>query len=268
MDTDQDLSNQETEVLADNVMDTIGEPQGSGEEAVNGPNPEDGEQDVLPRGVKDRLGRQEKRHQKEMRHMRAQLDALHNNMSNNQRGQEDPSMNPYGDQQLGGVDEQIQRAVNYALEHKERQERQVEQGRAQQHVSKQYQNLNDHLDKTAENYDDFDEIVRGDDMPFTNHMRDASLLLPKSGPGSAGEVLYKLGKNKSELDRIAKLHPLDQAAEMVKLSHALVSGQGEQKGNTLRTMGNIKSNPVTNSGAITDKTSVSELRKRMKANWK
>jgi len=138
-----------------------------------------------------------------------------------------------------------------------------------QHVHRKYQDLSSHLDHMADKYDDFDELVRGHDAPFTTQLRDAALVLPKSGPGSAGEVLYKLGKNKEDLERISKLHPLDQVTEMVKLSHALISGSGNQGGNqTHRPLGNIKNNPVTNSGAVTEKTSVGELRKRMRSGWK
>jgi hypothetical protein len=129
--------------------------------------------------------------------------------------------------------------------------------------------MHKHLDKMSDKYDDFDEVVKGEDAPFTTHMATAAMLLPRTGAGSAGEVLYKLGKNPEELKRIANLHPLDQASEMVKLSHALISG-GEQKGssNPSRPLGNIKSNPVTNSRDVTDKTPVSELRRRMKTGWK
>ena len=94
-------------------------------------------------------------------------------------------------------------------------------------------------------------------------MRDAALMLPKKGPGSAGEVLYKLGKNPEELSRIAKLHPVDQASELVALSHALISG-GENKQSQSRPLGQIKSNPVVNSAGVTDKTPVSDIRDRMK----
>lgn len=266
METRQD-SDQEQETISDDVMDTMGMPQGSGEEALETPD-EAGDQDDLPKGVKDRLGRQEKRHQRELRQMRAQMESMQANMSQ-QQPRESENQFAYGNESQGSdADEQIRKAVDYAMQHKERQAQQVEDGKRQQHVNKQYKSLHDHLDKTAEKYDDFDDVVRGEDVMFTPSMRDAALLLPKTGPGSAGEVLYKLGKNGNELDRIAKLHPLDQASELVRLSHALVSGQGEQKGNAVRTMGNIKSNPVSNSSAVTDKTSVSELRKRMKANWK
>jgi hypothetical protein len=56
---------------------------------------------------------------------------------------------------------------------------------------------------------------------------------------------------------------------MAKLSHALISG-GEQKASQPnRPLGQIKSNPVTNSHVVTDKTPVGSIRQRMKSgNWK
>src|SRR6185369_15898284 len=101
----------------------------------------------------------------------------------------------------------------------------------QAHVQKQYHGLHKHLDEVADRYNDFDDVVRGEEAPFTAHMRDAALLLPHSGPGSAGEVLYELGKNKSELERISKLHPIDQARELTMMSHALAKGH-EHKGSS------------------------------------
>jgi hypothetical protein len=185
----------------------------------------------------------------------------------NMEQSQDQSANAYGDSQGSNVDAQIHKAVSYALQHKDMEERRAKDAERMQHVHRQYQELDKHLDNTSDKYDDFDDVVRGDHAPFTPHMRDAALMLPRKGNGSAGEVLYKLGKNSSELERISKLHPLDQASEMVKLSHALISG-GENTSSQSRPLGQIKSNPVTNSHTVTDKTPVSELRKRMKSGWK
>jgi hypothetical protein len=159
------------------------------------------------------------------------------------------------------VDEQIHKAVSYALRHKEMEENKAKQAEQAAHVHRQYQDLHRHLDTVSDKYDDFDEVVRGEHSPFTGHMRDASLLLPKTGPGSAGETLYKLGKNKDELLRISKLHPLDQASEIVKLSHALIGGGDSKASQAPRTLGQVKSTPVSNSGA----QDTASIRARMKA---
>lgn len=261
----QEMSNQDQDGLAGNAMESLEQSTGSAEEGVPNADEVAGEQEALPEGVKDRLWRQERKHQRERRAMQAQIENLQSQMS---RPNMEMSSNQSADQMTPqGVDDQIHKAVSYALQHKEMEERKAKEAERMRYVDKQYQELHRHLDSTADRYEDFDDVVRGEDTPFTSHMRDAALMLPRKGAGSAGEVLYKLGKNPSELERISKLHPLDQASEMVKLSHALISG-GENKSSPSRPLGQIKSNPVTNSHAITDKTSVSELRKRMKNGWK
>jgi len=258
---DQNLSGQAQDGLASEVMESLGESNDATKEEAPSSADEGGE--TLPNGVKDRLWRQERKHQREMRNMRAQLENLQSQMSQNQTS--NTETNPYSGSDAG-VDEQIHKAVSYALQHKEAEERKAKEAERMQHVHKQYQELHKHLDDTADKYEDFEDTVRGPHAPFTPHMRDAALLLPRKGAGSAGEVLYKLGKNPSELDRISKLHPLDQAAEVVALSHALINGE-DTKTSTPRPLGQIKSNPVTNTHAVTDKTPVSDLRKRMKG-WK
>lgn len=267
MDT-QNLPSQEQDGLAENVNESLGHP----EEASGGEGHHEGaegEQENLPKGVQERLWRQERKHKREMREMESRINSLHSHLNSQPNMEQSHSQmaNPYdGGQQPGGVDEQIHRAVSYALQHKEMEERKAKDEQNRHHIARQYQDLDKHLNNTADKYEDFDDVVRGD-APFTAHMRDAALMLPKKGAGSAGEVLYKLGKNPSELERISKLHPVDQASELVRLSHALI-GSEDAKSSQPRPLGQIKSNPVSNTHMITDKTPVSELRARMKNNWK
>lgn len=216
-----------------------------------------------PTGVKARLKRQERFHQREMRDMRAQLENMHSRMNSNP--QMDQSRND-NNSEPGSVDELVHRAVSHALNHRDMEERKAKEAQHQAYIDKQHQELKRHLDHVSDKYDDFEEVTGGD-APFTNHMVSAALMLPKKGAGSAGEVIYKLGKNPAELERISKLHPLDQASEMVKLSHALMGGE-DNKSSSPRPLGQIKNTPVNNSHHITDKTSISELRQRMKSNWK
>lgn len=261
MDSDQDMSGNDKEMLQQDVMGSIGEepvPTGEMDEtpAVAG----DGSQnDSL--SVQKRLKAQKRAHEREIRELHARMAEMQSRMQQN-TGNDPVDNNPYnsGD---GNVDDAIRKAVSFALQHKEMEERKAKEMQSQQHIAKQYQELNKHLDSTADKYDDFDDVVRGDSTPFTAHMRDAALMLPKKGPGSAGEVLYRLGKSPEELSRIAQLHPVDQAAELVALSHALISG-GEQQRQAPRPLGQVKANPVVNSAGITDKTPVSSIRDRMK----
>lgn len=228
------------------------------------------ENEELPEGVKERLGRQEKRHQRELRHLRAQLEAVSSRLTNPHNETEGP-LNPYTGEAIerGSLEDHVHKAVNYTLHQKELQAKQEQERAHQSLVAKQFQGLHKHLDKMADKYDDFDEVVRDPDLALTSTMRDTALLLPKTGSGSAGETLYTLGKNKSELERIAKLHPIDQASELIKLSHALISGkESAPTPSTSRPMGNIKTTPVRSSHAITEKSSVGDIRKSIKAGWK
>lgn len=273
MEDAQNLSNQDQDGLAEEALENVG---------VNLPTEEimeevdlkkhphmqgdgnSGKEIDLPLGVKERLGRQEKRHQREMRQMNAKLEAMQQMMSQNQPMEANQQMNAGYGTPSGPVDEQIHKAVSLALQAQEEQKRKAKEREAADHVNQRYQSLHHDLDKAADKYEDFEDVVRAQDAPFTPAMRDAALFLD-----NPAEVLYKLGKNKEELKRIAQLHPVDQAREMVKLSHALMSGSNSDKASpTARPMGNIKNNPV-NPSAVTDKTPVGEIRRKMKAgDWK
>lgn len=265
MEVNQD---QGQDASADEVMDSVGVSEGKPEHAQEEPK-ETNEHSKETLAVQKRLKAQKRAHEREVRELHARIGDLESRMTQPTM-QTDQAANPYNAQPNNGgnIDEHIHKAVSIALQHKEMEERKARDMQAQQHVHRQYQEFQKHLDNMGDKYDDFHDVVLGNDTPYTPAMRDYALTLPRSGAGSAGEVLYKLGKNPEELRRITQLHPLDQASEIARLSHALISG-GETKNSASRPpLGNIKSNPVTNSHAITDKTPVGELRARMKANWK
>jgi hypothetical protein len=268
MEVSQDMSDNDTENVVNEaeVMDSLGEPQ---EEVANddsheSPGNQGGSRDTL--SVQKRLKAQRRAHDREMREMQSRMDQMQAMMQqNNPNQQPQPQQDPFGAAAGSGdgTQDAIRQAVTYALQQKEMSERQARESEAQQHIAKQYAELNRHLDSTADKYDDFDDVVRGD-VPFTEAMRDAALLLPKKGQGSAGEVLYHLGKNPEELARIGKLPKINQASEVIALSQALMSG-GESKNNhSARPLGQIKSNPVVNATGVHEKTPVSEIRNRMK----
>lgn len=266
MDVAQDQMDVNQDGSADNeVMDAVGMDDSGDVKDASTENTSNQNSDPLY--VQKRLKQQKRAHEREIRELHARISDMQTASQNTSPDQSSSySAAPDGG---GMMDEQIHKAVSYALNHRDMEERKARDAQQAAHVSKQYNELQKHLDNTADKYDDFDDVVRGHDAPFTPHMRDASLLLPKNGPGSAGETLYELGKNRIELKRISELHPLDQASEMVKLSHALMARHGDKtQSQANKPLGNIKSNPVTNTASITDKTPVSELRKRMKANWR
>ena len=264
MESRQEESSQDKE-LASDVVESLGEPRESGEDINDSHDPIGNDNANDPLYVQKRLKQQKRAHDREMREMQARMQELQAQIQpQNQSFDANPYAQP-GMNNPGNVDETIQKAVSFALQQKEAEERKAKEAESAAHIGRQYQELQNHLDKLSDKYDDFDDIVRSDSAPFTAHMRDAALMLPKKGPGSAGEVLYKLGKNPEELNRISKLHPMNQAAELVALSHALISG-GENKGSARnQPLGQIKSNPVTNSAGVNEKTSPSEIRALMKA---
>lgn len=265
---DREEMNQDPEVLSGEVMDSLGvnDKEAKQEGTAELPTQKD---DDLPKPLKERLGRQEKRHKREMREMQARMESMQAQMQQSHQtappvNQSQPQQMDYQSNPAGNVNDIVQHAVNAALREREMREQKAQDAERQAHVNRQYQALKDHLDHHADKYEDFDDVVHGSDVPFTAAMRDAALVLPRSGSGSAAEVLYKLGKNRPELERISKLHPLDQAAEMVKLSHVLMSGN-ERHTSSHNPMGSIKTNPaVNNPSSITETTPISELRRRLK----
>lgn len=224
-----------------------------------------------PLYIQKRLKQQKRVHDREMREMQQRMAEMQAQQQMQQQSQQSPNMEGgyYGGQdqqpqQGAGMDETIQRAVGFALQQRDLEERKAKEAEAQAELGKEYQELQRHLDTTSDKYDDFDDVVRGNHAPFTATIRDTALLLPKDGPGSAGEVLYKLGKSPEELNRISKLLPHRQAAEVVKLSHALIRGTDNKPSGQSRPLGTVKSNPATNSAGITEKTSPAQIRALMK----
>jgi len=226
-----------------------------------------------PYSIKKRLGMQAKKHQREMRQLHDRIEQMHAMMAGGDSANPqytNHTTNPYnspGQPPPPSMSEEdrIQQAVRYALGAKEHEEKQAKVAESQAHVHKQYQRLNNEFDKASEKYEDFDDVVRGDDVPFTPHVRDALLLVE-----NPADVAYKLGRNKAELERISKLHPLDQAREVNKLSFSLLGGNDSKSPSSKSApMGSVRVNPVSSSGAITGKTPPSVIRARMKAGtWK
>lgn len=268
----ENLSSQEKEHLAGEIMDSLGEPKEAAD-VINDPNVaihRADEKDDLPLVAKERLGRQEKRHKKELRAMQEQLTAMqaHLGSPNQPVSNFEQPVNPYTTPAYnpGSVNDHMQVIANYAQQQqqKEMQQQRMQEAYKQAQMQKLHQGLQNNLDKGSDKYDDFDDVVRAPDAAFTPAMRDAAMILPHE---NAHEVLYKLAKNPDELNRIGRLLPHEQAREMMKLSVALKDGNGSSPVKTANTMGSLKSNPVSSS-SVSDTTSVSELRKRMKAGSK
>ncbi len=262
---DENALNSQEEVDGEDIVNG-GVGVGDAEEQGVPDTSDDGSNQDDPYGVKKRLGMQAKKHQREMRQVHERLEQMQSMMSgDNARAPHNNNAYPSEGQPspLGmNEDERIQHAVRMALGMKDHEEKQAKEAEHHTHVHKQYQRLNNEFDKASEKYDDFDDVVRGDDMPFSPHVRDALLLVE-----NPAEVAYKLGKNRAELERISKLHPLEQAREVNKLSFSLMGGKDGKPSNSNKPnpMGTIRANPTSHTGAITDKTPASVIRARMKA---
>jgi hypothetical protein len=221
-----------------------------------------------PYSIKKRLGMQAKKHAREMRQLHERIAQMQSQFSpDSATPQYSHNTNPFPSPgQPSGMpmteEEKIQHAVRVALGAKEHQEQQAKMQERQAHIHKQYQRLNDEFDKASEKYDDFDDVVRESDAPFTDHVRDALLLVE-----NPADVAYRLGKNRAELERISKLHPLDQAREVNKLSFSLMGGNNAKTSSPTKAnpLGAVRANPAHSSNAITDKTPASVIRARMKA---
>ncbi|QHJ76036.1 MAG: hypothetical protein [Bacteriophage sp.] len=265
MDEDQNelaesLSGDNEDVENGGVGPGDAEEQGVQEESQGLANEDD------PISVKKRLGMQAKKHAREMRQLHeriAQMEYSRGDSANPHAStyQPDPYNSP-GQPPAPGANEEdrIQRAVRMALGMREHEEKQAKEAQSHAHVQKQYQRLNDEFDRASDRYEDFDNVVREGDAPFTDAVRDALLFVE-----NPAEVAYRLGKNRTELERISKLHPLDQVREVNKLSFSLLgNNSGKSASSRPSPIGTVRANP-TASQTITDKTPAAVIRARMKA---
>ena len=259
--SEQDMSNDDN-----NENSNVEMVEAEGQEAPEAEGNADKED---PYGVKKRLGMQAKKHQREMRQMQDQMARMEAMLGSGANPQHYPESNPYpspGQPSAMPMTEQdrIQQAVHMALGAREAEEQKKKDAEKMAHVQKQYQRLQNEFNKASDKYEDFDEVVRGDDVPFTQHVRDALLLVE-----NPAEVAYRLGKNVSELERIAKLHPLDQAREVNKLAFSLMGGSNNKNSGSSHNPLVVKANPALSSSAINGKTPASVIRARMKSgDWK
>lgn len=228
----------------------------------------------LPGGVQKRLGRQERQHKRELRQLQAQLGQMQEMLMSQQQQQapqqQQQSADYYGNEQTpDDIQRYVQQAVQATMQAKQQEEQRAVAAKNEQMVKDEYQKLTDHLHNASDSYDDYEDVVLGEKTPYTQGMLNASLLLPLDGAGSASEVLYKLGKNPEELRRIAGIHPMHQARELLKLSRALELGGKDKKGGEYRPVEQLKSNPgYANSQGINENSPISDFKKRAREGWK
>lgn len=91
---------------------------------------------------------------------------------------------------------------------------QQQQQEAQYYQKQQDDKFFDALDDAADRYEDFDDVVRSDNLPLTEAMLNVAKVTP-----NGADLLYYLAKNPKEVQRISNLHPLMQQQEVAR--HAI-----------------------------------------------
>lgn len=231
----------------------------------------------LPDYAKQRLARQEHRHKKELRAVNEKFDLILQRFSQfgNQSGQppvNQPLLDPVTGQPVtpGSVEETVLKTMHgySAIQRAQAQAQEQERKNLEEQalVQQMFHEFQDKMDEYSETYEDFDEVVRAEHIPFTNVMRDKAM-----GMSNGVEVLYQLGKNREELNRIASLNRISQAKAMTELSEKLIREESKgvnalSKSKSGTPMKPLKNNPVPNSSSrITDKSSVSEIENHIRA---
>jgi hypothetical protein len=99
-----------------------------------------------------------------------------------------------------------------------------EAAREQQSLLEQY---HDREEVARDKYDDFDQVAYNPNLPVTDYMAQ-SIQASEIGP----DVLYWLGSNPKEADRIARMNPILQAKEIGKIEASLSSNPPVRKTST------------------------------------
>lgn len=225
---------------------------------------EEQENEKVPDPAAKKLGMQEKRHKKEMRKMQQQLDELRSHLGSRPEPQHSPeNMGAYNSQpeMSENLNPQIYAAVQKAL--------QMEKDREHvQHIHKQYESLKSHLDSASEKYDDFDDVVKSDDAPYTETMKGIATVIHGIPGLDASETLYHLGKDRNKLHKLSQLPPIEQSREVLKMAMSLMNSSNKPNANNeSKPLGQIKNNPV-HSKYVNENTPASEIRRRMKSGEK
>lgn len=188
----------------------------------------------LPEGIKARLGRQEKRHQREIKGLRLELDRQKStiNQSRSHDTQESDSYypnqypsiesvrpldpftgQPVDESTVEGRVLKVLQAQKIADQQKEYQ-KQLSIQKAEEKVA--HEAYFKEIEKASVKYDDFEKVVGDSAHKFSQNMQQAAMFM--SDPG---DLIYTLAKNGKELDRINRLSPLEQMKAIVRFSEAL-----------------------------------------------
>ena len=162
-----------------------------------------------------------------------------------------------------GCGEQFETYEDYAEALAERKAeellRQRETKQQQQALLEQY---HEREETARDKYDDFDQVAYNPNLPVTEYMAQ-SIQASDIGP----DVLYWLGSNPKEADRISRLSPILQAKEIGKIEASMASNPPVKKTSTAP----APLAPVTatrsNSGPRFDTTDPRSLKSMSTSEW-
>lgn len=164
------------------------------------------------------------------------------------------------------VEGQVFKALNKVALVNQQKEAKQKAYLEQQRVMQMEAELYEKLDEASEKYPDFDEVVRADDVPITPVMKSFAHMLP-----NPAETFYAIAKDKTELMKLAKSPPEEQVRKMVEVSARILSKtQNGARKTPAKTITPLRNNPAARpaSSVISDKSSVSDIRARIKNGWK
>ncbi len=212
---------------------TIPEPSAAPKETEATPEPEATQapaaEDELPEFAKRRLGKEQKKHEREMARMRAELEearksanpALAQQSYNPPYGAQSPSVyrDPITGKYIDTNTPEGQAIFNYQQEmsqHLTAQEQQ-QQARAQKEIQdKRYAHFQDSFEDAKDKYPDFEKVIRSSGMTGAIGEQLADFPDP-------GELGYYLASNPREVERLQRLPAYEMKRELVRHMAEMVS---------------------------------------------
>lgn len=233
--------------------ETLSVPEPVEEKASSSPEPAPNEsgqstEDELPEFAKRRLGREQKKHERELARVRAELEEVRNKSQSApiqpqwnappQNGYQDPITGEY----IDITTPEGQTIYNYQQklsQHLNAQER-AQQERIQKEVeAKRFAHFQDSFEDAREKYSDFETVIKASGMRDTI----ARELPDFPDPGELG---YYLASNPREVERLQKLPAYELKRELVRHSQDMVS-----KNNITKTPPPVKTVGATSGSVAT-----------------
>lgn len=116
------------------------------------------------------------------------------------------------------------------------------------------------IEKVSDKYTDFEEVAFNPNLPITDVMRDAIFSVD-----DGAEVAYHLGTNPAEARRISGLSPIQQAAEIGRISARLAANPTVKK--TSNAPAPISPVKTKGSGNIVDTTDPRSIEQMSTSEW-